>query len=889
VHPSGASEALPAAAVEQSVPARFEEIARRHADRLAVKAGDVGLTYDELNRTANRVAHAILDRRPADPEPVAMLMEKGGCLVAGELGVLKAGKIFVALDPSFPKARLATLLAECQPLMVLTSARYEELAITLTGDRRTVLNVETLGREGAAADPGLLLAPDTPAYIIYTSGSTAQPKGVLHSHRSLLGQVQRHVNTLHIGAEDRVSIMGSMSAGQANTQLYGPLLSGASVFLWDLKEDGLADLTAWLRREGITYHRSSASIFRSWTERLGTRDAFPSLRLIGLGSEPVYRSDFEAYRRLFAPPCQFLNALSSTETGTIVMNVLDHDSVLDGRLVPVGYPVEDVEIALLDEAGAQVPDGDVGAIAVRSSGLAVGYWRQEELTRARFRPEPAGRDVRTYVMGDVGRWDPGGALVHLGRSDRQVKVHGHRVELSEVEGALRENPAVKDAVVVDREDPDGRKRLVAYVVAKGETPPTRGALRNALRGQLPDYMLPNDVAFLDALPVAPSGKIEFRALPPVAPAARSQPAGARPPGMLGAQLGTIWEELLGVRGVGPRDDFLDLGGDSLLAIEMLARIEEVCGRIIPPSRLLEGSITIERLVRILLDEQRSGWGEPVTVVQTGGSRLPLFFLHGDFEHGGLYCHSLARALGPDQPFYSVTPHGLDGGPLPWSIEGMAADRLRSIRAIQPSGPYRLGGFCNGGVIAFEMARQIEQQGASVDVLLLIDSRALNGPPIYRFLDRAAGTVRGGRRATDATRRALFLRLRAHVEDFVESARPDAGGRTRYLLNRVRAVWRRRPGRPTPDTAVDEVSEEAALRSAYGERLRDYVPGRYDGRVALFRSSHLERRPPAGPTAGWHHVARAVEVHPLPGNHQLAVTRYVEVLAEKMAPYLTSTS
>jgi thioesterase domain-containing protein len=220
---------------------------------------------------------------------------------------------------------------------------------------------------------------------------------------------------------------------------------------------------------------------------------------------------------------------------------------------------------------------------------------------------------------------------------------------------------------------------------------------------------------------------------------------------------------------------------------------------------------------------------------------------------------------------------------------MAADRLRAVKAIQPSGPYRLGGFCNGGVIAFEMARQIEQQGAAVDVLLLVDSRALNGPPIYQFLDRAAGLVRGGRRSSPAARRALFLWLRAHVEDFVESARPEGGGRPRYLLNKIRAVGRRRPGRTTPDTAVDEVSEEAALRSVYGERLRDYVPGRYDGRVVLFRSSHLETRPPAGPTAGWHHVSRAVDVHPLPGNHQLAVTRYVEVLAEKMAPYLSSIS
>lgn len=884
-HPRGGFEPFPPAAVRRSVPERFEQIARRFPDRVAVKAGPLSVTYDELNRAANQIAHAVLVRRPDRAEPIALLMEKGAALIAGELAVLKAGKIFVPLDPTFPEARLAALLGECQAPLILTSPRYERLATRLAGGHLGVLNVEALDGGIPADDLRLPLDGSSLAYIMFTSGSTAEPKGVLHSHRGLLSQAMRHTNALHISAEDRVSVMGAMGASQAHTQIYVSLLNGAAALPWDLKQDGLADLDTWLAREGVTYHRSSASIFRRWAERLDRADAFPALRLVGVGSEPVYRADFELYRRRFAPHCLFLNALSSTETGTIAMNLLDGESPLDGRLVPVGYPVEDAEVLLLDEEGAEVGDGDVGAIAVRSAGLAVGYWRQEEMTREKFRSEPGAGDRRTYWVGDVGRRDADGALVHLGRGDRQVKIHGHRVELGEIEAALSEHEAVREAVVVDREDRHGEKRLVAYLVAKGE-PPTRGALRSALRERLPHYMIPHAFAFLDALPVAPSGKIDRRALPPLAPPSRGGEV-APPPGMLGAQLSGIWEDLLGVGGVGLRDDFLELGGDSLLAIEMLARIEAVCGRTLAPSRLLDGAITIERLVRMLLDDQRPGWGEPIAAMQTGGSRPALFFLHGDFEHGGLYCHTLARALGPEQPFYSVTPHGLDGGPMPWSIEAMAADRLAAIRAVQPAGPYRLGGFCNGGVIAFEMARQLERQGESVDALLLIDSRAINAPPAYRLLAGAVRRLAQWRRWSEAARRDFFLRLRTFLEAYGDSARPGGRGRVRFLSGKVSAMWR--PPAETAaapaDTAADEVSALAVLRPAYGERLRDYVPGAYRGRIALFRSSHLRERPPSGPTAGWRRVGAAVDVHPLPGNHQLAVTRHVAVLAEKMRPYL----
>jgi amino acid adenylation domain-containing protein len=904
-HPSGAFEPFPLEAIDQSVTERFEEIVRRYPDRLAVHSDTSQMNYEALNRSANRIAHAILDRRGERPEPIAILMEKDLPAVAAGIGVLKAGKILVPFDPSFPEARLAALLEECRAPIVLTTRRYDALTEALTGTRFRVLNVETLDGAPSTKNPGLALGPDTLGLISYTSGSTGKPKGVVNDHRGLLHHAMRRTNALHIGTEDRMALLGAMSAGQALAQLYLSLLNGAAVFLRDLKERGLADLALWLNRERVTCYRSSASIFRRWAAHLTGTETFPALRILGLGGEPLHQHDFELYRRHFGPDCLFVNSLSSTETGVVCMNVLDHESEISGHFVPVGYPVEDTQVLLLDETGAEVGAGDVGEIAVRTRGLFVGYWQQEDLTRTKFPVDPGAGDMRTYLMGDLGRLAPDGCLVHLGRGDRQVKIRGHRIELGEIESALGDSDAVRLAVVVDWEDPRGEKRLVAYIVPKGGERPTRGALHRFLRERLPDYMVPFAFSFVDELPLTPGGKIDRQALPPfVLPALDGREAdprrGADPAslGLLGTQLGTIWEDLLGVTGVGVHDDFVDLGGDSLLAIEMIIRIEEMCGRTLAPSRLLDGGITIARLVQVLRDDEQARLRTPVTAVQAGGSRRPIFFAHGDFEYGGLYCHNLARHLGPDQPLYAVTPHGLDGGPLPWSIETMAADRIEALKAVQPTGPYRLGGLCNGGVLAFEMARQLQSRGEAVEALLLVDSRAVNAPRRYRLLSRAIGRLARSLDWSDAKRRTVFLRLRRvdeactwtvflrlrrFVEAYKTHAKPSGEGRGRFVFDKVRTVLKRwfwptageRSGPPPPPAYVQR------LRDC----LRDYVPGRYQGRVALFRSNYLVSRPPKGLTAGWDHFAPTVDVHPLPGNHELAVTRYVSVLAEKMRPYL----
>jgi hypothetical protein len=374
-------------------------------------------------------------------------------------------------------------------------------------------------------------------------------------------------------------------------------------------------------------------------------------------------------------------------------------------VAPIGDAVQDMEVVLLAEDGSPAPEGAIGEIAVRSRYLATGYWRRPELTAERFLADPAGPGMRLYRTGDLGRFQPGRILEHLGRVDGLAKVRGQRVEAAEVEGALVAVPGVAAAAVTVREDAPGEGRLVAYLVSDGAPVPSSSDLRRALAGRLPDFMVPSAFVTLDRLPVNDNGKVDRHALPP--PPAVSGPRAitvSPPRDAIEYTLVGIWEDVLGVRPIGIHDDFFDLGGHSLLAARMVEKVERVSGRSVLLTTLFEAS-TIERLARVLRsDECRPG--PALVALHPGGTRPPLFFLHGDIAGGGFYSRGLARALGPEQPVYAVHPHGLGGEAVPPTIEAMAEDRLRALRAERPEGPYLLGGYCDGALVALEIARRL---------------------------------------------------------------------------------------------------------------------------------------------------------------------------------------
>ncbi len=426
-------------------------------------------------------------------------------------------------------------------------------------------------------------APDQPANIIYTSGSTGKVKGLVHSHRNILHTTLKYTNNLHISDADRLVLLYSCAFAGSVADIFAALLNGATLLPFNLKEEGIRNLGRWLTDKQVTLYQSVPTVFRQFVGTLQASERFPHLRLLRLGGEAVTLRDVHLHRKHFPPECLLAVSLGASEILGIRLFFVDQDAPLPGPRVPVGYALQDTEVRILNENGEAAEPGSIGAMEIRSPYLALGYWRDPELTRTCFRSDPQRPEARTIRLGDLGKLHPDGCLEYVGRADFQIKVRGHRVEAAEVEMALLAIANVKDAVVGGRQSVAGDQRLVAYVVPVNRPGPTVSRMRLALHEVLPDYMIPSAFVFLDELPTTPAGKIDRLALPaPDAsrPALRSPYIPPTDP--LQILLAEVWQDCLNIRPIGIRDNFFELGGDSILAMDMALRLEGLCGRRVPP-------------------------------------------------------------------------------------------------------------------------------------------------------------------------------------------------------------------------------------------------------------------------------------------------------------------
>ena len=609
--PANSFDEFPLKDTLRTLSERFEQQARRHPGRLAVKDQRAALSYDELNRAANRVAHALLDRGGAEPEPVALFCGAGLATIIAALGALKAGKAFVPLDRRLPKNKIGEILNSLEARFVLTDEKSHGAANVFAAEGVDSIPIDALQGIGSSANPGLAISPDSVAYINFTSGSTGAPKGVVWNHRCELFGIRTKTNALHLAAEDRVSLLRANSVGAAR-DMFLALLNGAALLLLDLDDAGLASLPRWLREEEISVFSCVATLFRHAARGLSRADNFQSVRLIHIGGEPVFKADVELYRRSFRDDCLFVNRYSISETQAVSYFFIDKQSEIAEERVPVGYPLEGNEVFILDQAGNAAGARAVGEIAVRSPYLALGYWRQAALTRGKFYADPAGGILRTYRTGDLGYRLPDGCLVHVGRKDFQAKIRGHRVEVSAVETALHEIPSVKQAVVVSENHGVKGDRLVAYVVAKDKRAARSKPWRARLKTLLPEYMIPAQFVVLDRLPLNAGGKVDRRGLPGAkdAPGARSARVAA-PRSELEKLLWGLWREALQLDSVGMDEDFAELGGDSLQAAQVVARVGELFPLRKPLVALAEAP-TVAALERfILAQETRAGQSEKI--------------------------------------------------------------------------------------------------------------------------------------------------------------------------------------------------------------------------------------------------------------------------------------
>jgi len=583
--------------LEQSIPARFEQQVQRYPDKLAVKTRFQSVSYAELNEAANQLAAVVRCLSAESDAPVAVYFEQGIPLVTAILAVLKAGRIYIALDPADSRERIDFMLRDSGARLILTDERHYPAASARASAAVKVLH--TGGMEGMARDTcATSIGPDHSAYIYYTSGSTGKPKGVYDSHRNVLHNVMRYTNGLRITANDGLVLLQSCTLSGSVSNIFCSLLNGASLFPLDLRQQGIDGLAAVLTEEPITIYHSVPAIFQ---QLMAHMQHFPGLRVIRLEGDQSSMRHVRLFQMHFSPDCILVNGLGATETGLVRTFTIHPDTVLEGPIVPVGYATEDMETLLVDETGVEVPAGESGEVMIRSRYLATGYWNNPEGTQAMFRPCPVDPEYRIYRSGDVGRMRPDGCLELMGRMDFQGKVMGRWVAIPEIESALMQIEGINEAVVIlqcDAED----SRLIAYLVpALPGSPPIVSVVGQALAEKLPDHVHPARYVMLDAIPLDAGGKIDRKSLPlPDDTRPELDQPYVAPGNDTEADIVAIWCEVLGMSGVGVNDDFIHLGGDSIKAMMVINKVNMKFAATLSVSAIFEYP-TVAGLARFLND------------------------------------------------------------------------------------------------------------------------------------------------------------------------------------------------------------------------------------------------------------------------------------------------
>ncbi len=585
--------------IEQSIPQRFEQQVRSHGDRLAIKTDQETLTFTALNRRANRITRAILSRRGDGAEPIALLFDHGAAVLVALLAVLKSGKFYVVLDASYPRDRLEAMLGDSGAKLIVTESSNLALARQLSGGAAEVIDCADVDTSLPDGDLGVYPAPDSLALLLYTSGSTGQPKGAMHTHRNVLVDVRNLTNGWCVTDKDRWLLHTSVSFANSVRTIYSSLLNGGSLYPYDIKKTGFAALPQWLLANEMTIARTVPTTFREFMGTLKTGQIFPAIRVLSVGGEPLLRADLDYFNEHFSPGCVLAHALGPTECLTVCWALIPHGTQITESKLPIGYPLEDKDVLVLDESGRELEDGAVGELAVKSRYLSPGYWRDPERTKAAFLPDPTGSDARIYLTGDLGMRGRDGCLFHVGREDFQVKIRGFRIDVSEIEIALRAIEGVGDAVVVGRSDSLGGQRLVAYFVPSTKPSITVTKLRQSLVPVLPDYMIPSAFVSMDSMPKTPNGKTDRLRLPAPNRNRPDMDNEFMPPATaMETEMAATWAEVLDLDRVGIHDNFFELGGDSLLATRIIARMAGRFKVEVPIKTLLEAP-TVAQMAEIL--------------------------------------------------------------------------------------------------------------------------------------------------------------------------------------------------------------------------------------------------------------------------------------------------
>ena len=839
-------------ALNRPIIDHLEHSARLHRNRLAIRNTETTLTFGELWDGLNGLAETLAaDSKTGDL--IGILLPTGPMFALAMFACLAAGRPFVALDTDHPQDWLDHALEDARPSLIIT--REGGLAgVEPRVQRMRVIQLTALPKPARECWRPVRLGLDEPACVLFTSGSTGCPKGIVNSQRSLLQRVVQSINAAHINAEDRFLTLASPCTIVGVRDVMTALLAGASIHLLDPQRDGARETSNVIRAEAITILFAFPALLRTVVAASAER-AEATLRLVRVGGDTTLWSDIDLLRSWLAAGAHIQVIYAATEAPMLQWFVNDSCRGEDAR-VPIGYPLRGNRLAIVDEDGGVTQPGQVGELIVTSPYVSLGRWADGRCAAGSV--ETCGvRAWRTFRTGDLVRQRPDGLLERVGRKDRQVKIRGVRVHLEGVEAFLRKHPFVRDVAALARTSPvNGATTLVAYVSPHDEAPASLVAELRALMHSAPASMRPGHFYLANRIPRLPSSKLDVRALMAL-DAAHVQREGTKPvdEAELAPRVGDrvaqavarVWEDVLLAPPGGPHDDFFDAGGDSLKAITFAMELERELGLELSPTLIYE-TPSFSGFCQVLRD-CRAPHHAPLVLLKAGAGSPPVFVIHGV---GGNVVDILptARRMAYPGAVIGIRARGLARGELPHStVEAMAADYLREIKAHQPNGPYSICGYSFGGLVAFEIARRLSESGDEVGFVGLFDT--LMSPlrwPLRAWLPiigRRMASLPSNLRAAPADLRKLGGRLRARLTGPPASMQLDDASL---------------PGLPSSlPIRVLKVAAGALIASAR------YRPGFYCGELTLFTPM---RREPGLPNleAIWREHARTLSIVETRGAH-----------------------
>ncbi len=839
---------------EKCVHELFEEQVKKSAGAIALIDERQSLTYGELNVRANRLAHHLRRSGVGPDARVAICLERSVEMVVALLGVLKAGGAYVPLDPAYPLERLAYMLEDSAPAVILTHAQASAkvgmlLARAIEGARVIDLEVDAgCWADERGTNPDMTskgLDSRHLAYVIYTSGSTGRPKGVAMPHLPLVNLIRWQTANSAGTASQRSLQFAALGFDVAFQEIFSTLSTGAELEL--VNDETRVDFGRLLQhisarrieRLFLPYSalQALAEAAARGDERSSGEQVYGELQEIITAGEQLRITPQIAQFFKRQKQCRLANHYGPTETHVATVFGLPHEVADWGSLPPIGTPISNNRIYVLDERGEPVPVGVIGEIYIGGEQIARSYLKRPALTAERFVADPYGQPgERMYRTGDLARWRIDGNLEFLGRADQQVKIRGFRVEPGEVEVALRELAEVGEVAVVAREDHAGETRLVGYVVAAAGRSVDCEALKQELGRRLPDYMVPAAMVELEALPLTPNGKLDRKALPK--PEMVSKVVWRAPRNPKEEILCMLFAETLGVDRVGIDDNFFELGGHSLLATRLVSRVRTTLEVDLSIRSLFEAP-TVARLATMLSHPTDRTAHEVVLPLRSQGSLPPLFCIH---PAGGLsWCYTrLMQYIAADYPIYGMQArHFTEPEYLPKTIEEIAVDFLGQIRNIQPAGPYYLIGWSFGGLVAQAIATLFQQQGDSTALLALLDSY----PPVMQPT------------SVSVPRDQILFEMSRYLT--------YENGDEPFDASSLIEFSRRLDGAPI-EALVESIQNDVSI-------MNTFIPQRYDGDLLLFTSTDSGSDAATRPEAWIPYISGEIEVHPVAGRHRDMLT------------------